>query len=264
MDLVDLVQRSRLRLADRVAPEIFYLANPVDGNRDVGKASSSEGLAYLLRTGRLPTNGELTVVASAGGPKAYWTHGFLLELTKYVEVNNFITDSSPSFHVLKDEFPSEKEFDDFILDIPKFLPERKIQTALKITHQLVKLLSIGRYGGIVENIGKLFNLSQAEWEDSNGTLIRSPKGFVDISPLEEKLKMIVPDKTIRQKPNFTMLALNYTTGKLVALGKDTPDMPLYKAILASIALQMIIPFQKVNGSILGDAGSIYYLPLLKE
>ena len=264
MDLGDLIQSTRLKLANRVAPDIFYLANPVYRDTDIQPVTASEGLAYLLRTGKLPANGKLSAVASAGGPKAYWTHGFLLELTKHVEVDNFVTASAPAFHALKDEFPSEREFDEFVLDIPRLLPEKQIQIALKAIHQIANFVSLGHYGSAFERIGKLLNLSQAEWEEINGAMVRNPKGFVDISPLEEELKRIVPDKTIRQKPNFTMLALDYTSGKLVALGRDTPDMPLYKAILACIAIPLVMPFQKINSHILGDAGTVYYLPLLKE
>ena len=263
MNLGDLVQSTRLKIADKVAPDIFYLANPVNGS-DIQPISASEGLAYLVRTGRLPTNGRVTIAASAGGSKAYWTHGFLLELEKHIEISDFIVASAPAFHALKNEFPTEREFDEFVLNIPKFLPEKQIQVALRLVHQLTRYLSLGHYGSFVEKLGKLLNLSSAEWDDINGTLIRNPKGFVDIGPLEEELKKIVPNKTIRQKPNFTMLALDYASGKLVALGKDTQDMPLYKAILAAIAVQLIMPFQKVNGNVLGDAGAVYYLPLLKE
>lgn len=246
------------KIATSLAPNVFYVVNPASDDK-LRSPTAREILAYGIRTGRLPTSGKTAFVGSGGASKGYWILGFATELWKYIEINAYITSSITSMLAVGEEKGSPV-LEDLALRIPELLPERDISTKLKIA----MALTLGLYTDKIKGLGKFLQLMEAEdIEGEGGRLIRNPKGVVITSKLEEELKQLLGDRKVGDT-KFKIMAIDYNKEGPVALGRDYPEMPLSQAIMAGIALQTVIPYQRYNGGLLGDAGPIAYFPLLKD
>ena len=248
----------REKIAGSFAPEVFYISNP-SGNNSLQSLSTREAIAYSVRSARLPTSGKTVLVGSGASAKGYWILGFVKELWNHIKIDGYVTSSISSMLAVGEE-KGPKVLEELALMVPELLAERDISRGLKI----VSALLFGIYRSKIERIGKLIYLSQADdFAGEEGRLIRNPIGVVTTTNLEEKLRQLLGETTVGQT-KFKIMVTDYTKEGPIALGKEYPEMPLYKAILSSIALQMVIPYQKYNGSLFGDAGPVAYFPMIKE
>ncbi len=246
------------KIAESFAPNVFYVVNPVADNL-LQSPSTREVLAYALRSGRIPTRGKTALVGSGASAKGYWILGFVTELWKYIEIDAYITSSISSMLAVGEE-KGAAALEDLALRIPELLPERDISTKLKVA----RAVTLGLYGGRIKGLGKFLNLMEADdVGGEEGKLIRNPRGIVTTNKLEDELRHLLGEKPVGQT-KFKIMAIDYTKERPVALGDEYPEMPLHRAIMAAIALQMVIPYQKYNGSLFGDAGPVAYFPLIKE
>ena len=246
------------KVAESFAPNVFYIANP--SSSDILQTPSMrEVVAYALRSGRLPSRGKTTFIGSGASAKGYWILGFVTELWNHIEIDNYITSSISNMLVVGEE-KGPKVLEELALRIPELLPERDISRGLKIARALM----LGYYGKEITGLGKLLHLSEADdFESEEGKLIRNPRGVVTTSKLEDELKRLLGEKTVGES-KFMVMVTDYKRECPVALGKEYPELPLYKAIMSAIALQMVIPYQQYKGGLFGDAGPVSYFPLLKE
>lgn len=248
----------RARLANTFVPEVFYIANPVADNI-LQAPTTREILSYAIRRGRLPTKGKTVLIGSGASAKGYWILGFVTELWKYIEINEYITSSISSMLAVGEEKGSSV-LEDLALRIPELLPERDISTKLK----LAQALTFGLYSDKIRDLGRFMQLMEADdIQGEDGKLIRSPRGVVTTSQLEDELKHLLGDKKVGDT-KFKIMVTDYNKEGPVALGQAYPEMPLYQAIMAAIALQKVVPYQKYNGGLFGDAGPVAYFPLFKE
>src|SRR3989338_2359785 len=252
------------KVATILSPEIFYVANPASDHSEIQHPSLEEIIAFGLRTKRLPTNGKVTFVGSGGAAKGYWVLGFVNELKKYIKIDKYLVTSVPALLSIGEVAGPEK-LETLAKKVHELLKEREHHRYVRIAKRMATLLTAGYFRKPLDSVGKLWNLLEAEEiQREDGTSIRSPKGIVTAEPLEAAIKELTGEKTLADIGNFTIMTMDYIKKGFVALGKEHPDTPLYHAVPAGIALQMIMPYKKYNGSLLGDAGPLYYFPLLKK
>lgn len=248
----------RQRIAEALAPKVFYVANPSKDGILQDVAIREIG-AYFVRTGRLPTSGKTAFIGSGASAKGYWILGFVTELWEYIEIDAYITSSISSMLAVGEE-KGPKALEDLALKVPELLPERDISTKLKVA----RAFTLGLYGNKITELSKFLQLMEADdFEGEGGKLIRNPRGVVTTNKLEDELKRLLGDKKVGET-KFKIMATDYQKEGPVALGLEYPEMPLYRAIMAAIALQTVIPYQNYNGVLLGDAGPVAYFPLFKE
>ncbi|MBI2658007.1 hypothetical protein HYX08_04925 [Candidatus Woesearchaeota archaeon] len=250
------------RTADKFSPEIFYVAKPASDSSGIKRASLEEILAFGLRTGRLPTNGDVTFVGGGGSAKGYWILGFATELRKHIEISKYVTTSVSSLLSLG-QITDEETFVKFALKIPELLPERDYHRAIRLIKAAIGYLPGGYVKDRFDRLLKIMHYFQAEdLMTENGELVRNPKGVVQTDAFVEAVRSISGERTIGDLGNFIIMAIDYIHKRPVALGKEYREMPLYNVLAAAIALAKIIPYKGYNGSLLGDAGEVYNFPLL--
>lgn len=250
-------------LVNRLASQPFYLVQPLNSKKEnIKSLNINDIISYFLRTKSLPTAPKVTFIGGGGSAKGYWTLGFVSELLEYIKIDQYIVTSVSALLAVGQE-KGTKELEEFALRVPELLVEER--ATLKILAQASNYIPFGIVDKLFARLILPLKLSQAEIDElSSGTLVMNPKGIFNVTKLEKELRNIFWEKKIGEMDNFIIMAIDYNTRRPVALGKEYPEMPVYTAILAGIALQMIIPYQRYSNSLFGDAGPVYNFPLLKE
>lgn len=240
----------RDKIADAFVKEPFYLVETKNSNGDssnIQKISIKESAGYWIKTGKLPTNPGLTLIFSGGSVKTLYNLGFYKKLQESgISIGHYFLSSGSSPLVLSKLIEDFDEFEKFALDIPDLIEPLERQLVFQ------KLKKIDT---LTEGIFRKSKL------DTGNTKIKVNRGLVSTDKLEEKLKNYCKDKTIGEMENVTIMATDYSARKPVSLGIDYPNMPLYKAILASISLPKIFKPVEYDGRLFGDAGPLYHFPL---
>lgn len=249
-------------IADRLVSEPFYIVTTKNGHNSIKPITPAETIAYYLRTGSLPRDPKVTLVGSSGSAKGFVGAGVVKKLDEAgIDIGSYIVSSVSSFiAVYEITGRNYKAFEEFILQVPDLIeplpPPLWVRAAQKIAPK--------RYSTRLDFIGKfLTSIEPNELKTKDGAMTVN-QGLVSTKKLEDRLKEICGNAAIGDIKNLTIMATDYTEEKPVALGRDFPEMPLYKALLASISMgQRMRPIEH-NSHLFGDGGYTYHLPLIRE
>lgn len=244
---------------DKIASKSFYLVQPADGNGLIATLTPEEAATYSAIAGSIPSEPELAIIGSGGSAKCFWLAGFLLELEKYIDINKakFVVTSGSAFYTARSKLDLQ-QLEDFVLEIPELIAPNVSPNAM--------------HSKLLMKIGMMRRLGQTENVNLNGRIVESPVGAFRIEKLAQRLYEIFGQNSRMDTDakNFIIMAGLYDERdengrpKVIALGKEYPEMPVPIAVLGAIAMELILPFQVYANHLIGDAGPKYNFPLLKE
>lgn len=262
----------KYRLADRFAPEPFYLvrSNELKGSNDKDAKSNSTGtlkriswperIAHTLRTGKLPRSPKLALVSSGGSCKAYYVGGIIKKLDELgIPPDNYFLNSATALLSLYAFGKDIKTFLDFALEVPEMI---KVDKRFKLRDMVEYNMIRASRNNEEKSLRFIYNASRR-----NSLLFRLDEVESALRPM---LQIDGRDVTIGETENITLMATDMNTLESVALGPQLGDMPLYRGIVASMSAMPLfrpVEYVNVNGDVkitLADGGITYNIPLLDK
>lgn len=254
-------------ITTEIPPEIpspsspFYLVRQRSGSREpIQIISPLEAELYRRQTGYLPAEPKTVLVGGGGAVKAYK----LIGLNRAFHEHGIIFDgknlSSASSLLALLDVPGMtiSEVENFAFRIPELLQPY----GLPLWARGASKVASRKYSEKIQKLGQFSTaLKSREIKTSNNGSIKVNQGIVNSRPLEEKLREYCGDIAVGDT-NSVIMAIDYTDQRIVFLGIDFPEMPLYKAIGGAIAMQPQMQKVEYKGHLFGDGAAVYHFPLL--